>query len=83
MNPHDRNYLSRESSFMFARLFATVLFGCGMFVVGYMSAEYRMKADPLPCKPVVIQKQSAYPIGKAEVAKFVRQFRNQDGGWIK
>jgi len=83
MNPHDMNHLSRESSFMFARLFATVLFGCGMFVVGYMAAESRFKADPPPCKPVVIQKQSAYPIGKAEVAKFVRQFRNQDGGWIK
>ena len=83
MNPHDMNHLPREATFMFARLFAVLIFGCGMFVVGYMSAELRFKADPPPCKPVVIQKQSAYPIGKAEVAKFVRQFRNQDAGFIK
>ena len=80
MNPHDMNHLSRESSFMFARLFATVLFGCGMFVVGYMAAESRFKADPPPCKPV---KQAEAPSTKAQIARFVRQFHNQDAGWIK
>ena len=84
MNPHDHNFQPpREATFMMARLFATVLFGIAMFVVGYMSAEIRFKANPPVCKPVVIQKQSAYPTGKAEVARFARQFRNQDGGWIK
>ena len=83
MNKYDQNFQPpREASFMMARLFATVLFGVGMFVVGYMAAEARFKADPSPCKPVQ-QKQAQYPVGKAEVARFVEQVRNRDAGWIK
>jgi len=85
MNPHDKNYLPPKADYMFARLFATILFGVCMFVIGYLCAEVRMKNDPPPCKPVVIQKQSQseYPISKAQIAKFVRQFHNQDAGWIR
>ena len=84
MNPHDKNYSPMsDASWVLDRLTVALLFGAAMFVVGYMAAEARFKADPPPCKPVVIQKQSAYPIGKAEVAQFVRQFRNQDAGFIK
>jgi len=85
MNPHDKNYLPREASFMWGRLFATLLFGAVCFMVGYLCAEVRMKSDPPPCKPVVIQKQSQseYPISKAQIARFIRQFHNQDAGWIR
>ena len=81
MNPHDRN-MPREATFMMARLFATMLFGMAMFVVGYMSAEIRFKANPPVCKPVQ-QKQAEYPRTKAQIARFVRQFHNQDAGWIR
>ena len=81
MNPHDQNFQPpREATFMMARLFATVLFGMAMFVVGYVTAEARFKVDPPPCKPV---KQAEAPSTKAQVARFVRQFHNQDAGWIR
>jgi hypothetical protein len=82
MNPHDQNHLPREASLMMGRLFATMLFGAAMFVVGYMTAEARFKMDPPPCKPVQ-QKQSEYPRTKAQVARFVEQLRNRDAGWIR
>jgi len=83
MNPHDHNFQPpREATFMMTRLFATVLFGIAMFVVGYMSAEIRFKANPPICKPVQ-QKQAEYPRTKAQIARFVEQVRNQDAGWIK
>jgi len=41
-----------RADFMLARLVATLLFGACCFVVGYLVAEARMKADPPPCKPV-------------------------------
>jgi hypothetical protein len=40
------------ASYLLARLVATLLFGATCFVVGYLVAEARMKADPPPCKPV-------------------------------
>ena len=83
MNPHDQNFQPpREATFMMARLFATVLFGMAMFVVGYVTAEARFKVDPPPCKPVP-PKQAQYPVGKAQVARFVEQIRNRDAGWIR
>ena len=82
MNPHDKNYLPPKADYMFARLFATILFGVCMFVVGYMSAEIRFKANPPVCKPVV-KAQAQMPRTKAEMARFVRQFHNQDAGFIK
>ena len=43
------------------------------------------KQDAPPPKYCVEEprKQVSYPRTKAEIARFVRQFRNQDGGWIK
>ena len=41
-----------RADFMLARLVATLLFGAACFVVGYLVAEARMKADPPPCKPL-------------------------------
>ena len=74
-----------RAEYLLARLVATLLFGACCFAVGYLIAEYRMKVDPPPCKPVVIQKQSQseYPISKAQIARFIRQFHNQDAGWIR
>jgi len=74
-----------ETARLFARLFflAFVCIGGPMFVGGYLFAEYRMKADPPPCKPVVIYKKAEAPSTKAQVARFVRQFHNQDAGWIR
>jgi len=84
MNPHDRNQPHYpRADFMLARLVATLLFGACCLVVGYLIAEARMKADPPPCKPVVIYKQAEAPSTKAQITRFVRQFHNQDAGWIR
>jgi len=85
MNPHDKNYSPMsDASWVLGRLTFALLFGAAIFVVGYMAAEARFKVDPPPCKPVKQkQSQSEYPISKAQIARFVRQFHNQDAGWIK
>jgi len=81
MNPHDKNYSPMsDASWVLGRLTFALLFGAAMFVVGYMAAEARFKVDPPPCKPV---KQAEAPSTKAQVARFVRQFHNQDAGWIR
>ena len=84
MNPHDRNYSPMtDASWVLGRLTFALLFGAAMFVLGYLAAEARFKADPPPCKPVVIYKQAEAPSTKAQIARFVRQFHNQDAGWIR
>ena len=80
MNLHDRNAPIKEADFMLGRLFATLLFGVVMFVVGYLVAEARMKLDP-PCKGV--PKNAEYPRTKAEVHAFVKDYHGQDRWWVK
>jgi len=70
-----------RADFMLARLVATLLFGACCLVAGYLIAEARMKADPPPCK-VTFKKVEA-PSTKAQIARFIRQFHNQDAGWIR
>lgn len=87
MNLHDRNRptferLPDDAEFLWVRLFATVLFGVAMFVIGYMSAEFRMKKDPPPCVVKPAPAPSA-PKTKVQMKRWVESYQRQGAGVIK
>ena len=64
-----------KAEFMLARLFATVLFGVMMFVIGYMSGEYRAKLE-FCLSPVT--KQSVY-MTPLEQKRWIAHYLSQGG----
>ena len=73
MNPHDHNAPPR-ADFMLARLFATLLFGVIMLVIGFLLGEYRGAFKVCIEVPKKVQ---TLPQTKAEKAAFVQYYSNR------